>query len=74
MEEIYPPESYGASNRFPLKEYFDEFGRVFVTDTPISAQTDDDINETEYLLEIKELMGVEMSFNDIKHLSDSCRL
>jgi hypothetical protein len=74
MEEIYPPESYGASNRFPLKEYFDEFGRVFVTDTPISAQTDDDINETEYLLEIKELMGVEMSFNDIKHLSDSCSI
>lgn len=69
MEEIYPPESFGSSNRFSLKNYFDEFKNK----STIAQQIETDVNETEYLLTIKDLMGPEVCFNDIIHLSKTCR-
>ncbi|RZC43067.1 snRNA-activating protein complex subunit 3 [Asbolus verrucosus] len=72
MEEIYPPENYSASIRFPLKGYFDEFNNMFSPKIPFPVFSCDEPNEVQYLLAVKDLMEVDMDLNDLKYLSESC--
>ncbi|KAJ3643312.1 hypothetical protein Zmor_001744 [Zophobas morio] len=70
MEEIYPPESYGASGHLFWKTYFEKLSKGVET-LPI-VNVDGEINEAEYLLAIKKMLNVEIPYTDIKYLSKTC--
>lgn len=73
MEEIYPPNTYGASEHFPLKEYFEEFSKAFVGISNIQQDESEEDPETQSLQKVKGLMGVDMSPTEFKNLSEACR-
>lgn len=72
MEEIYPPEKFGASINFPLKAYFDEFKTMFPDNIPDMGNIEEE-TDPNYKLALKNFIGIDMDLKQFNELAESCR-
>lgn len=71
MEEIYPVKWFGASERFSLKNYAEEYEKC-VTGHILQIEEEPQ-NEVAYFEHLKSLMNVGLELHDLKILSEACR-